>query len=158
MFVSYSKSAVRGYRATACLFNEEAGKSLKVNFTLPAAPICVGQDAFSVRVPSVDGEFAIQYGMAPRIAQLKPGVVRVTAERGADPDQYFVSGGYCVVHASGVADISAVEAYKLEDLDVAEAEKLLQDVQGKIGAASGEEKAVLQVELSLYNAVIRAGK
>ncbi len=129
---------------------------LKVNFTLPAKPICVGQEVFSVRVPGAAGEFGIQLGHSPTISELKPGLVRLIKEKGAEPQEYFISGGYCVIHASGVADISAVEAYKVEDLDVEAAKAALESLKGKMSGATGEEKAALQVEEALYSAVIRS--
>ncbi len=104
------------------------------------------------------GEFGINVGHSATISELKPGLVRVTKEKGGETDTYFISGGYAVIHEGSVADISAVEAYKVADLDADAAKSLLDQVKAKLNDASGERKAELQIEASVYNEVIRAAK
>ena len=91
------------------------------------------------------GEFGINVGHSPTISELKPGLVRVTKEKGGEADVYFISGGYAVIHEGSIADVSAVEAYKVSDLDADAAKKLMEDCKQKMGDASGERKAELQV-------------
>ena len=137
---------------------KEKASAVTLNFTLPSKPVCVGEKVFSVRVPGAMGEFGINAGHSPTISELKPGLVRITKEKGSEPDVYFISGGYAVIHEGSIADISAVEAYRVEDLDAAAAKQMLDQVRSKIGDATGEKKAELQIEASVYSEVLRAAK
>ncbi len=109
-------------------------------------------------MPGAIGEFGINAGHSATISELKPGLVRITKEKGAEPDLYFISGGYAVVHENSVADVSAVEAYRVADLDADAARKLLDATKAKISEATGEKKAELQVEAAVYGEVLRVCK
>lgn len=56
-------------------------------------------------------------GHVPTVAQLRPGVVTVHTEQDKDIEKYFVSSGFAFVHADSTAEIVAVEAVKLDELD-----------------------------------------
>jgi hypothetical protein len=56
-------------------------------------------------------------GHVPTVAQLRPGVVTVHTEMDKDIQKFFVSSGFAFVHADSTADVVAVEAVKLDDLD-----------------------------------------
>ncbi len=56
-------------------------------------------------------------GHVPTVAQLRPGVVTVHKELDKDVEKYFVSSGFAFVHQDSTADVCAVEAVKLDDLD-----------------------------------------
>lgn len=68
-------------------------------------------------VPAVTGDFGVMPGHVPTVAQLRPGVVTVHTELDKDIEKYFVSSGFAFVHADSSADVVAVEAVKLDDLD-----------------------------------------
>lgn len=70
-----------------------------------------------VLVPAVTGDFGVMPGHVPTVAQLRPGVVTVHNELDKDVEKYFVSSGFAFVHADSTADVVAVEAVKLEELD-----------------------------------------
>lgn len=53
----------------------------------------------------------------PTIAQLRPGVVTVTKEDGAETEKFFVSGGFAFIHPDNTCSVNAVEAIPLADLD-----------------------------------------
>ncbi len=89
---------------------------------------------------------------------MKAGLVRITKEKGGEQDVYFISGGYAVIHEGSVADISAVEAYRVSDLDPEAAKAALEKVKSQMGEASAERKAELTIEAGVYNEVLRATK
>ncbi len=70
-----------------------------------------------VLVPAVTGDFGVMPGHVPTVAQLRPGVVTVHNELDKDVEKYFVSSGFAFVHADSSADVVAVEAVKLDELD-----------------------------------------
>lgn len=70
-----------------------------------------------VLVPAVTGDFGVMPGHVPTVAQLRPGVVTVHTEMDKDIQKFFVSSGFAFVHADSTADVVAVEAVKLDDLD-----------------------------------------
>lgn len=69
-----------------------------------------------VNVPGAAGEFGVLANHVPTVAAMKPGVVSVF-ETETTVHKYFVSGGFACIHPSNVADIAAVEAVKVDDLD-----------------------------------------
>lgn len=70
-----------------------------------------------VLLPALTGDFGVMPGHVPTIAQLRPGVVTVHKTLDKEIDRYFVSSGFAFVHADSSADVCAIEAVKLEDLD-----------------------------------------
>ena len=70
-----------------------------------------------VLLPALTGDFGVMPGHVPTIAQLRPGVVTVHKTLDKDIDRYFVSSGFAFVHADSSADVCAIEAVKLDDLD-----------------------------------------
>jgi F-type H+-transporting ATPase subunit delta len=65
----------------------------------------------------VTGDFGVMPGHVPTVAQLRPGVQTIHNELDTDVEKYFVSAGFAFVHADSTADVCAVEAVKVEDLD-----------------------------------------
>ena len=68
-------------------------------------------------LPALTGDFGVMPGHVPTIAQLRPGVVTVHRTMDKEIERYFVSSGFAFVHADSSADVCAIEAVKLEDLD-----------------------------------------
>lgn len=68
-------------------------------------------------VPAVTGDFGVMPGHVPTVAQLRPGVVTIHTEMDKEIEKFFVSSGFAFVHADSSADVVAVEAVKLSDLD-----------------------------------------
>jgi F-type H+-transporting ATPase subunit epsilon len=57
--------------------------------------------ASEVQIPGADGDMTAMAGHAPTITTLRPGVVRVVHDGGAD--EYVVIGGFAEITASGVS-------------------------------------------------------
>ena len=70
-----------------------------------------------VLVPAVTGDFGVMPGHVPTVAQLRPGVLTIHTELDKAVEKYFVAAGFAFVHADSTADVCAVEAVRVEDLD-----------------------------------------
>jgi F0F1-type ATP synthase epsilon subunit len=75
--------------------------SVTLNLSVPYESIYNGAAVESVVIPGTEGEYGITVNHVPYVAQMKPGVLQVLFE-GAEPEKYFVAGGYAVTHANSV--------------------------------------------------------
>lgn len=99
-------------------------------------------------------------GHVPTVAQLRPGVMSVHTELDKDVKKFFVSAGFAFVHADSSAEVCAVEAVPLEDLDPDAVRAGLADATAKLAAvqAKGDdlEAAAAQVGVEVYSAMAAA--
>jgi len=111
-----------------------------------------------VNLPGVSGTYGITAGHTPNVSQLMPGVVEIYETRDADPEKYFVAGGYAFFAPDDTLQIAAVEACKVEDLDAATVTAQLADSKTKMGAASpgSPEHATAQIEVEANTAMAQA--
>ena len=58
-------------------------------------------EASEVQIPGADGDMTAMAGHAPTITTLRPGILTVTHDGGAD--DYVVTGGFAEITASGVS-------------------------------------------------------
>jgi len=109
-----------------------------------------------VLVPATTGDFGILPGHVPTVSQLRPGVVSVhTSDK--DVSKYFVSGGFAFVHADSTADICAIEAVPVEQLDGDAVRKGLAEHTAKFASAKDDfEKANAQIGIDVCNAMVAA--
>lgn len=130
---------------------------MEFNFFLPHEAVCQGEKVDMVLIPAVTGDFGAMPGHVPTVAQLRPGVVTVHKELDKSVEKYFVAGGFAFVHADSTADICAVEAVKISDLDADAIRAGLQDYTGKLAALQGKgddyEIAAAQVGVEVYSAL-----
>ncbi|KAF2308713.1 hypothetical protein GH714_013741 [Hevea brasiliensis] len=77
-----------------------------------------------VIVPATTGQMGVLPGHVPTIAELKPGVLSV--HEGNDVTKYFLSSGFAFIHANSVADIIAIEAVPIDQIDQSLVQKGLQ--------------------------------
>ena len=70
-----------------------------------------------VLLPAVTGDFGVMPGHVPTVAQLRPGVVTIHKELDKEVEKLFVSSGFAFVHPDSSADVCAVEAVKVDELD-----------------------------------------
>ncbi len=75
-----------------------------------------------VVIPGSEGDFAALRGHAPMVSALRPGVVAVHATFDAEPDLYFVAGGFAEVGGEKCSILanSAVEAASMSETELAE--------------------------------------
>lgn len=137
---------------------EAAGIPSKMhfNFFVPHETISSNQEVDLVLIPATTGDFGAMPGHVPTVAQLRPGVVTVHKELDKDVKKYFVSGGFAFIHPDSSADICAVEAVDLGDLDADAVRAGLADYTAKLASAQGKddyEAAAAQVGVEVYSAM-----
>lgn len=130
---------------------------LQFNFFVPHETVCQNEKVDLVLMPATTGDFGVMPGHVPTVAQLRPGVVTVHKELDKSVEKYFVSGGFAFVHPDSTADICAVEAVKVSDLDAEAVRAGLQEYTTKLAALQGKgddyEAAAAQVGVEVYSAM-----
>ncbi|ONM23870.1 ATP synthase3 [Zea mays] len=125
---------------------------LTVNFVLPYKSEIANKEVYMVIVPATTGQMGVLPGHVATIAELKPGVLSV--HEGNDVSKYFVSSGFAFVHANSIADIVAVEAIPVDQIDPALVQKGLAEFTAKLGSASTDlEKAEAQIGVDVHSAL-----
>jgi F-type H+-transporting ATPase subunit delta len=133
---------------------------LQFNFFVPHETVCKKEKVDLVLLPAVTGDFGAMPGHVPTVAQLRPGVITVHKELDKDVQKYFVSGGFAFIHADSSADVCAVEAVPLSDLDGDAVRAGLAEYTAKLASvqAKGDdyETAAAQVGVEVYSAMSAA--
>ncbi|KAK6135549.1 hypothetical protein DH2020_030720 [Rehmannia glutinosa] len=125
---------------------------LTVNLVLPYSSILSGKEVDMVIVPATTGHMGVLPGHVATIAELKPGILSV--HEGNDVSKYFLSGGFAFVHANSVADIIAIEATPVDQIDPNLVQKGLAEFQQKLNSASTDvEKAEAQIGVDVHSAL-----
>ncbi|XP_028777969.1 ATP synthase subunit delta', mitochondrial [Neltuma alba] len=125
---------------------------LTVNFVLPYSSELSAKEVDMVIVPATTGQMGVLPGHVATIAELKPGVLSV--HEGNDVTKYFVSSGFAFVHANSVADIIAVEAVPVDQIDGSLVQKGLQEFTQKLSSATTDlEKAEAQIGIDVHSAL-----
>ncbi|KAL3516799.1 hypothetical protein ACH5RR_023701 [Cinchona calisaya] len=125
---------------------------LTLNLVLPYASEFSNKEVDMVIIPATTGQMGILPGHVSTIAELKPGLLSVHEENGVK--KYFVSGGFAYIHANSFADIIAVEAVPIDQLDSASAQKGLAEFTQKLSSASNDlERAEAQIGVDVYSAL-----
>jgi F-type H+-transporting ATPase subunit delta len=125
---------------------------LTVNFVLPYASELSTKEVDMVIIPASTGQMGVLPGHVATIAELKPGVMSV--HEGDKVVKYFVSSGFAFVHSNSYADIIAVEAVPIDQLDPALVQKGLADFTQKLNSASTDlEKAEAQIGVDVHSAL-----
>jgi F-type H+-transporting ATPase subunit delta len=111
-----------------------------------------------VTIPGSQGVMGVLADHVPMIAQLKPGVVLVHGSDLSDvTHRYVVYGGFAIVTAQSTAHIAAVEAFKVDDLDLHAAKDRLAQANATLNKAADERaKAEAQIEIDTYEAIVYA--
>ncbi|KAF3445625.1 hypothetical protein FNV43_RR10801 [Rhamnella rubrinervis] len=125
---------------------------LTVNFVLPYASELSTKEVDMVIIPATTGHMGVLPGHVATIAELKPGVLSV--HEGNDVTKYFISSGFAFVHANSYADIIAVEAVPLDQIDASLVQKGLAEFTQKLSSASTDlEKAEAQIGVEVHSAL-----
>lgn len=117
--------------------------------------VLISEPASMVTIPGEEGEFGVLAGHCSLVSSIRPGTV--TVERpGGKPQRIFVAGGFADVSATNCT-LLAEEAVNVDDLNIAELEKNIRDLQEDMGIASTEaEKARIGHRLALAKAKLGA--
>jgi len=102
----------------------------------------------SLVAPGTEGYFGIQAGHIPFVAALKPGLLEYTANN--QKHFVYIGGGFLEVRPDAVT-VLADEASRATDIDVAQAEALLEEARrGLRGEGSmSSEQAVEEMERAI---------
>ncbi|KDP45971.1 hypothetical protein JCGZ_11874 [Jatropha curcas] len=125
---------------------------LTVNFVLPYASQLSNKEVDMIIIPATTGQMGVLPGHVPTIAELKPGVLSV--HEGNDTTKYFLSSGFAFIHANSVADIIAIEAVPIDQIDPSLVQKGLADFTQKVNSATTDlEKAEAQIGVDVHSAL-----
>lgn len=125
---------------------------LTVNLALPYSSSLSSKEVDMIIVPATTGHMGVLPGHVPTIAELKPGVMSV--HEGNDVTKYFISSGFAFIHANSYADIVAVEAVPIDQIDPAAVQKGLAEFTQKLSSASTDlEKAEAQIGIDVHSAL-----
>mmetsp|Transcript_13962 Transcript_13962/g.50823 ORF Transcript_13962/g.50823 Transcript_13962/m.50823 type:complete len:192 (-) Transcript_13962:1006-1581(-) len=131
-------------------------EKLTLNFFKPHGIEFKATEVTSVQIPAAAGDFGVLPGHAPTVAQLRPGVLTVTVTP-EDVRKYFVASGYAMVHPGSIADICAVEAVPVEQIDPEAARKGLSEAQSALSSAQTDyDKAVASIGVEVFSAMEKA--
>uniref|UniRef100_A0A2M3Z256 ATP synthase F(1) complex subunit delta, mitochondrial n=1 Tax=Anopheles braziliensis TaxID=58242 RepID=A0A2M3Z256_9DIPT len=149
---AYSKPALRMVQSRS--YSDEMA------FTLAAANK-VFYDSANIRqvdVPSFSGAFGILPKHVPTLAVLKPGVVTVYENDGAQK-KIFVSSGTVTVNEDASVQVLAEEAHPVEDLDASACRELLTSAQSQLSSASGDkDRAEAAIAVEVAEALVKAAE
>ncbi|PIA26075.1 hypothetical protein AQUCO_10000029v1 [Aquilegia coerulea] len=125
---------------------------LTVNFVLPSHSVLSAKEVDMVMIPATTGLMGVLPGHVATIAELKPGVFSV--HEGNEITKYFVSSGFAFIHANSFADVVAVEAVPLDQIDPSLVQKGLAEFTQKLSSASTDlEKAEAQIGVDVHSAL-----
>ena len=118
----------------------------------PEAPLHAGTPEMVV-VPGAEGEFGVLRDHAPVLSAVRPGVVQVHSAYDAEPECYFVSGGFAEAGATHCV-ILADTAVAVAEIDTAAADQAVTDAETVLREAESgaddiaRERAELAFEIA----------
>ncbi|XP_008229506.1 PREDICTED: ATP synthase subunit delta', mitochondrial [Prunus mume] len=125
---------------------------LTINFVLPYSSELSGKEVDMVMVPATTGQMGVLPGHVATIAELKPGILSV--HEGSEVTKYFVSSGFAFIHANSVADIVAVVAVPIDQIDASLVQKGLAEFTQKLSSATTNlETAEAQIGVDVHSAL-----
>ena len=114
----------------------------------------VDEPADFVALPMYDGELGVLPGRSPLIGRLGYGELRI--RRGQETRRFFVDGGFAQVRANTVTVLTG-RALKAEEIDAAEAERVLHEAPPASTAESAEARHKAQERARAQLRVARGG-
>jgi F-type H+-transporting ATPase subunit epsilon len=107
-------------------------------------------------IPGEEGEFGVGPGHTSIVANLKPGVVSLYAEKGGQPRRIFIAGGFADV-TGAQCSVLAEEAVNVNDLNQAQLEQELKDLSEDLTLVKEQaEKTRIEKKLVLIKAKLQA--
>jgi F-type H+-transporting ATPase subunit epsilon len=98
--------------------------------------LLVSEQVESVIIPSVEGEMTVLANHAPVMAIVKPGVVTVKPDGGAE-ERYVVFGGFADILPSGCT-LLAESATAVKDIDRDDLARRIQDAKEDVADATDD--------------------
>ncbi|MCK0068306.1 MULTISPECIES: F0F1 ATP synthase subunit epsilon [Kordiimonas] len=99
-----------------------------------------------VVVPGTDGDFTALPAHAPMMSTLRPGVVEIFAEEGAEGEELFVKGGLAQIGAKGLTilaeEVIALDSVSADDLaqKISDTREDIEDAKDDVERASAEKE------------------
>lgn len=134
--------------AAADADNEEEATQVNLNFSCPHGSIYDNAKVDIAILPGVAGEYGVTAGHTPVISELQAGVVQLYhAADDAEPEKYFISGGFAFTHKNSTTDVCAVEAVKLDELDAEAAKAAMEEFQRQMDAAPADSRERAEAQI-----------
>ncbi|PLB41455.1 F1F0 ATP synthase subunit delta [Aspergillus candidus] len=128
-------------------YAEAVSDKLKLSLVLPHQTIFQSTGVVQVNIPAESGEMGVLANHVPSIEQLKPGLVEVIEESGANK-KFFLSGGFAVVQPNSQLSVNAVEGFPLEDFSADAVKNQIAEAQ-KIAGGNGSEQDIAEAKIEL---------
>lgn len=107
-------------------------------------------------IPGEDGELGVGAGHSSFVVSLKPGVVQLYTEGESEPRRIFIAGGFADVTGENCT-VLAEEAVNVNDLDKADIEQQIKNLNEDLGLAEEEaDKRRIKNKLALEKARLQA--
>ncbi len=107
-------------------------------------------------IPGEEGELGIGPGHTALVAALKPGVVKLYREKGGEPWNIFITGGFADITNTSCT-VLAEDAVNVSSLDAAVLEQKIKDLNEDLGIAKNEvERARALRGLAMAKAKLQA--
>lgn len=149
-----SSSVVKRTYATEAAPSSDA---LKLSLALPYQTLYNESEVQQVNLPSVNGDLGILANHIPIVEQLRPGLLEIISKNG-DSEQYFVSGGFAMVQPGNKLTISAIEAFKPDQIDFSAVKNLIADAQKRAESSDEKVAAEATIELEVLDALQHVAK
>ncbi|EGW33684.1 ATP synthase delta subunit [Spathaspora passalidarum NRRL Y-27907] len=151
--VAKQSTVVRRTYATEAV----ASDALKLSLALPHQTLYSDSEVEQVNLPSVNGDLGILANHIPIVEQLRPGLLEIISKTG-ETEQYFVSGGIATVQPGNKLTISAIEAFKPEQIDTHAVKNLIADAQKRAESSDEVVAAEATIELEVLEALSHVAK
>ncbi|KAL2812025.1 hypothetical protein BDW59DRAFT_178866 [Aspergillus cavernicola] len=156
--IRFARSALRARPAAFRMplqrrgYAEAVSDKIKLSLVLPHQVRFPPRELLFVQVniPAESGEMGVLANHVPSIEQLKPGLVEIVEESGANK-KFYLSGGFAVVQPDSQLSINAVEGYPLEDFSAENVRAQIAEAQ-KIASGSGSEQDIAEAKIELESA------
>ncbi|KAL4797493.1 ATP synthase [Aspergillus venezuelensis] len=148
----FARSALRARPAAFRVPVQRRGYAEAVNDKIKLSLVLPHQVRFRpaglpVNIPAESGEMGVLANHVPSIEQLKPGLVEIVEEGGANK-KFFLSGGFAVVQPDSQLSINAVEGFPLEDFSADNVRAQIAEAQ-KIAGGNGSEQDIAEAKIEL---------
>ena len=100
--------------------------------------LLMSQDVQQVTVPGTEGEFTVLARHAPVLSTVRPGLLSVVQDGGAE-EKIFVRGGFAEVNPDGLI-VLAEEAIHMADLDRDALAQQIKNAEEDVADATDDEK------------------
>ena len=152
VFRQVTKQSFTGVKRTYATEAAVSTDALKLSLALPHQTLYNDSEVQQVNLPSVNGDLGILANHIPIVEQLRPGLLEIISKNG-DSDQYFVSGGIALVQPGNKLTISAIEAFKTDQIDLSAVKNLIADAQKRAESSDEKVAAEANIELEVLDAL-----